>query len=586
MSSKPYICKQAKTHLLLKSKGFFLLSLLTSCATSGNFRTLAQTVPSLPSTADPSRIQQQLQPPAAPTLPTQEITIPRRQESTAPTGATQQKFRLNSLQVLGSTVYSPERLQKLEAEFLGRDISLGDLYQIAARITQLYRQDGYVLSQAVVPEQTIRNGIARLQVIEGFIERVDFTGAPQPQLKRLKKFGDKIVNLHPLSMRSLERYLLLTNELAGIKTRGVLSPGSNVGASILTVNVKYNPSKNWEENSLGSSSVGPLQTQKLQILNSLAGAGEQITVSEATNPIDSSQLAYTGLSVSVPIGYEGLRVAFNSSYTNVRPGKDLSQFDINGDTYWASLGVAYPLIRSRTSNLSLNGTFDSSNRSVTTKFTGTEETLSEDRLRVLRLGLNFDRTDALGTWAGNVQVSQGIGGLGATTQGTAERPLSRTEGSAAFTKLNLNLTRMQSLPARLTLQLAGTAQLTGNSLLASEQFGLGGDEFGRAFEPSQVVGDSGYALRAELGRSFAYKVGRKGLAVTLPYIFYDYGQVFRKNPTAAEHGQDTLSSAGLGVRQSLNDSFSLQAELDFPLTRTDSSASRDPRFFVSLKGSF
>nr|MUL35297.1 hypothetical protein [Gloeocapsopsis dulcis AAB1 = 1H9] len=62
-------------------------------------------------------------------------------------------------------MYNPERLQKLEAEFLGRDISLRELYQIANRITQLYRQDGYVLSQALVPEQTIRDGVARIQVI-------------------------------------------------------------------------------------------------------------------------------------------------------------------------------------------------------------------------------------------------------------------------------------------------------------------------------------------------------------------------------------------------------------------------------------
>jgi hemolysin activation/secretion protein len=486
MSSKSPACKQAITHLLPKSRRFFLLSLLASFTAFNNIRALAQTVPPLPPETDPSRIQQQLQLPVSLPPQQQKITVPRPKESTPPPGAEQQKFRLNSLQVEGSTVYSPERLQKLEAEFLGRDISLSDLYQIANRITQLYRQDGYVLSQAVVPEQTIERGKAWLQVIEGFVERVDFTGAPQEQLNLLKRFGDKIVGLRPLSMRSLERYLLLTNDLAGIETQGVLSPGSSVGAAILTVDVKYNPTKNLEENGQNSSS-SPLQTQNTQLLNSSMGEGEQITFSEAKNSTASSELAYTGLGVSMPIGNEGLRVSFNSSYTNVRPGKDLSQFDINGDTYSTSLGVAYPLIRSRASNLSLSGTFDWSDRSVTTSFTGTTETLNEDRLRVLRLGLNFDRTDAKGAWAGSAEVSQGIGGLGATTEGTAAKPLSRSSGSAAFTKLNLYLTRQQSLPAGLTLQLAGTAQMATNSLLASEQFGLGGDEFGRAFDSSQVL---------------------------------------------------------------------------------------------------
>lgn len=321
-------------------------------------------------------------------------------------------------------------------------------------------------------------------------------------------------------------------------------------------------------------------------MNSIFGAGEQITLSGATNPTQTSELANAGLGVSVPVGYEGLRVLLNGSYTNVHPGNDLRKFDINGNTYFASLGITYPFIRSRASNLELNGEFDYTNRQVTTLFTGTNETLSEDRLRVLRVGMNFDRADAHGAWAGDLQISQGIGGLGATTEGTASRPLSRSQGSANFTKLTLNLSRLQSLSKNFTLQIAGTAQITGDALLVSEQFGLGGDEFGRAFDPSQILGDSGYGLRAELQRRFVYKVGKTRQMVTQPYIFYDYGQVFRKSPTAAEHRQDTLSSVGLGVRQSLSDSLLIQAELGFPLVRTDSSFDGDPRLFLTLKGLF
>lgn len=75
MSSKLYTCKQTKLLAVNKPNLFFGLALLTSCAALGDIRALAQTVPSLPSTADPSRIQQQFKPPAAPSLPTQGITI-------------------------------------------------------------------------------------------------------------------------------------------------------------------------------------------------------------------------------------------------------------------------------------------------------------------------------------------------------------------------------------------------------------------------------------------------------------------------------------------------------------------------------
>jgi len=72
-------------------------------------------VPPLPPETDISRIQRQLQLPVSLPPQQQELTVPYPKQSAPPLGAEQQKFRLNSLQVEGSTVYSPERLQKLEA---------------------------------------------------------------------------------------------------------------------------------------------------------------------------------------------------------------------------------------------------------------------------------------------------------------------------------------------------------------------------------------------------------------------------------------------------------------------------------------
>ncbi len=546
---------------------------------------LAQNVPPLPPNTDPSLIQQELQPPVSPSENQQQITVPQREELTPPAGAEEIKFRLDNLQIVGTTVYKPERLQQFYQQFLGREINLGDLYEIASKITQLYRNEGYILSQAVVPEQTIANGVAKIQVIEGFVERVDFVGSSAIQRNRLTGFGDKIIASRPLNIRTLERYLLLANDLAGFNVQSVLSSGQSFGAAILTINVNHQASNIFFDfNNRGSESVGSLRTQAALLLNSVLG--EQFTISGATNPITPSELGSTALSVALPVDFEGLRVTLNGADTNVQPGNELSKFKINGNTYSASLGVTYPFIRSRTRNLYFNSEFEYTNRDVTTLFTGTSEFLNLDRLRILRAGLNFDRLDAKGITTGRVQVSQGIGGLGATTSGTPNQPLSRAQGRADFTKLNLNLTRRQTLSPNFTLDLSGTAQITDNALLVSEQFGLGGDEFGRAFETSQILGDSGYGLRAEIQRQFVSNLAGVGLLGTQPYIFYDYGQVFRKFPTAAENSSDALSSAGLGVRFVVNNALLIQGELGFPLSRTDTNFNRDPRLFFGVRGFF
>ncbi|MGA4816816.1 POTRA domain-containing protein [Pseudomonas aeruginosa] len=47
---------------------------------------------------------------------------------------------------------------------------------LANRLTAKYRQDGYLLTQVVVPEQSIEGGKVRLQVIEGYLEHVQIKG--------------------------------------------------------------------------------------------------------------------------------------------------------------------------------------------------------------------------------------------------------------------------------------------------------------------------------------------------------------------------------------------------------------------------
>ena len=48
-------------------------------------------------------------------------------------------------------------------------------YAIADRITTKYRNDGYILSRAIVPAQRISGGALQVQVVEGYIKdfRID-----------------------------------------------------------------------------------------------------------------------------------------------------------------------------------------------------------------------------------------------------------------------------------------------------------------------------------------------------------------------------------------------------------------------------
>ena len=544
--------------------------------------TLGTLTAPVPGWAQVDRIEDQL---PTPTPPPQQpdLTLPPGEELTPPENAEELKFELKSLEIEGATVYTQEELRPFFVAFLGKSVSLKDLYEIANAITQLYRKDGYLLSLAVVPEQTVRDGVARIQVIEGYIDRVDFEGAPTRQIKRLQGFADKITASRPLNVKALERYLLLANDLAGFEVRAILRRGEQLGTANLLARVIYDPFEPFADlTNRGTEEVGPLRLQAGAFLNSLAGQGEQWTLRAATAPIDPRELALGSVGVAIPVGSEGLQFDVNGSFTGVETGGELRAFDIDGRTITAGVGVSYPIVRSRSTNFFVDGGFDYADSRNTIGFTGTEEVLNQDRLQVLRAGVALETIDAQGGFTASARLSQGVGG---TTPDNATEPLSRAEGSAIFTKVNLNLSRRQRLPGAFTLLFAATGQITGDTMLVRESFGLGNPTFGSAFEPDEALGDQGYGLRLELQRTLIYRALGFTMS-TQPYIYGDYGQVFRNSPTLAETGSDTLSSAGFGVRQTIGERVSASLEFGFPIENTVPVSGSEPRIFFTITGFF
>lgn len=76
------------------------------------------------------------------------------------------KFKLSEVIMSGVTIYKQRELLQYYKSYLGKNISLSDLHNIANAITAHYRRDGYMHSRAIVPAQQIRAGKARIQVVE------------------------------------------------------------------------------------------------------------------------------------------------------------------------------------------------------------------------------------------------------------------------------------------------------------------------------------------------------------------------------------------------------------------------------------
>src|SRR5687767_7758439 len=128
----------------------------------------AQTVPP---TVDPGRIPERFEPPRRPGVDTR-VVVPQIPTAVPPEQARQIRFVLHGIVVDGATAYTAQQLSVHYQNLVGREVSLLEVYGVATQITGRYRNDGYILSQALVPQQQIREGIVRIQVLEGRINRV------------------------------------------------------------------------------------------------------------------------------------------------------------------------------------------------------------------------------------------------------------------------------------------------------------------------------------------------------------------------------------------------------------------------------
>jgi hemolysin activation/secretion protein len=518
----------------------------------------------LPGTVQPGQIEKQFK--KEPTIRAGQpdrVAVPEADQP-VPSNAREIRFKLTKIVIEGATVYSESELQSFYKNRLDQEVSLSEIYQIASLLTAKYRNDGYILSRVIVPVQSIEGGEVRLKAIEGYVARVTVDGAASDRRKLVERYAREITKSRPLKNSVLERYLLLMNDLPGAFARATIKPSpSEPGASEMTVHfTQRNVQGGLSADNRGGELMGPLRISADLTVNSALGLQESTTfrlVSSGDNKMNFISIAH-----EETIGPRGGKLSLSASITKSEP-KEMLFIPLNLETssQTAALTYNYPVIRSRVQNLSLRGSFTA--HEGKTEIFGVEDT--RDSIRAFRLGVTYDRSDP---WRGinllDIEISQGIDGLGASNKN--DPMLSRPNGRIDFTKATLYAARVQSLTERFSVLAAVSGQYAWTDLLSSELYSFGGEQFGRGYDPSEMVGDHGIAGKLELRYTDTLPF-RFASSFTL-YGFYDVGIVYLRSPDGGKDSE-SAASAGLGLRMNLGPYVSCFAEIAKPLTRDVSS---------------
>jgi hemolysin activation/secretion protein len=490
---------------------------------------------------DAGRVGNQLQNnlPRAPKFAPKPKLLRPDQQSQA-TKASKLKFKLMNVIITGNTVYSTAELRKIFQPKLNKTITLSELQDMVHVVTTKYREAGYVLSRAILPPQIIKDGVVHVHVIEGFVSGVIVKGNVTGSQKCLiRAYGEHIAAGKPLQIHTLQRYALIANDLPGYTVQAVLTPSPTVpaAADITLITTRARASGFISYDNWGTRYLGPQETTHGINLYSVFVPGDS-NAYRFTVTGRPQELRFVEFIHSRPLDTNGTRLQVGSNYTETRPGFVLNPVSIVGRNLLVFTDISHPWVRDRSFNFLTHTAFNYQN--VNSGILGFP--FYQDRIRSVVIGAVLDSIDE---WHGinnlSFDATHGMAIWGSGFHNEQSRP----QGQSNYTRLNLSASRLQALNPRFSLLIAMHTQYSYEPLLATEQFGVGGPDLGRGYDPSEIVGDSGFSGKLEL--RFDTIPQWKFLQSVQYFTFYDMGVIWNKDLRDFPNRQ-SLMSVGVGAR--------------------------------------
>lgn len=488
-------------------------------------------------------------------------------------------FTLNQVVIMGATVYTQKDVDAAVKDFLGQKVDFAILGQIERQLTAKYRDDGYILSRVILEPQGIKNGIVHYRAIEGYLSAVILEGDTKTQSDFLTSAVAKMKASRPLKSDDAERYLLLIDDLPGMTARSLFRPSPDVqNASEMVITVQQDPFEGYAAvDNRGSRFLGPWEVTGVAAENSMFNPFERTTL-RVISSLPADEMRFFDISHEQQLGTEGTKAVFRVGATDTGPGGSVSNLDIAGDSVVYEAKLAHPFVRKRQFNWTGYASLNVLNSHSEIPGVST----AKDKVRTLRMGSSFDFTDSLaGVNLLDVQVRQGLDILDMTPAGVGR---TRDNGEPEFTDFHVTATRIQQLPGNFSAALQVDGQRSLDPLLASEEIGLGGAVFGRAYDSSEIAGDDGVIGSIEL-RYSEFSPSWENVVSYQPYGFYDIGKVWNQDVVGInEEKKQSLASYGAGVRVNFKNNMEGGLEVAVPLTHTVASEGDDKpaRVFIKL----
>lgn len=496
-------------------------------------------------------------PPAVPLTPPPPV---------APPPADEKRVRVNHFEFSGNSLFSDAELQEVVKEFAGQDLTLADIYQVADRLSDFFQEQGYNLTTATVPAQRMRGGVLRLEIVEGKVGKVLFSGNRRYSAEYL---AAQVAPVRPgtiVRFADLERQVLLLNDLPGLVARSVMLPGADFGTTDLQLTVEENPvAASVTVDNHGLEVVGKWRVATDVTFNNPLEYGDVLGLGYTHS--QSGLLRQGRINYGLPLGTDGWRLNMNYARAEYDVGKEFSRLNISGISETARVQITYPQIRSRRTNLNwvvggarVRGSSDIDNIS-----------LSDDTIVYLEAGLN-------------VSHRHDHGGSSTFSTLVATNFRSNEEGDdnkALPPRVEIRGSYEHPFAGVWSVLVKGEAVWAADPMPDSNKYSLGGPASVRGFVSSMERGDQGGMGSLELRRLFVLE------PLTLQArAFVDAGVVNSRSVRGFKSSSKNLKSAGFGLTTFAAGRYLVDAVWAKPIGGDASGEERSSQLWVTLSAMF
>ncbi len=488
------------------------------------------------------------------------------------------RFAVERYQVDGNTILSRDKLESVLAPHAGKDKDFRAVQEARDALEKAYHDLGFAMVAVVLPEQEIAGGVVRLRVIENRIGKITLEG------NRFFDEGNVRASMPALrvgetpDMNALSRSLRLANENPVKKTNVQLKKGARADEIDAVLTVKDERAwraglyaDNSGDRETGRSRLGVL----LQHAN-VANRDHVLTLQYITSPENLDNVAIYSVGYHAPLYARGSSIDLFAVHSNVDSGSvNVSTYNMDISGKGTVLGLRYNQLLPRIGNYEHRATLGLDYRAYESDvaFLGSQlgHNVTVHPLSLTYTGrLTGERLSAglyvtgvhnlAGSWDGRDEA-----GNFESARAGAPRTYKLIRGGADLLYVPGGDWRTRAVV---------NAQYTRDSLVAGEQFGLGGAASVRGVPERVYANDYGYAGSIEVhSPNLLGPFGVSAVQSRL-LVFHDRGQVRRNNRLPGESVGTEITSFGPGLRVTDGKRFSLSADYGFVAEPPDDATTR------------